>query len=168
MSTPLAAYRATDHTALFGLNALFSRFFKPSWVGMLCCILSFVAASVALAYSASLFQAPSSTVKLRTTDQVQRYQLDSGAILSLQPQTRVNVVNYDTVQELHVLGGEVQVNLQTVAADIKTRVYAGKKVIESQDGVISVTHQVHTTPSIHISSGTVRVANEQVWWQSNQ
>lgn len=166
MSTPLAAYRTTGHTAHFGLNALFSRFFKPSWVGMVCCVLSFAVASVALAYSASLFQAPSSTVKLRTTDQAQRYQLDSGAVLSLQPETRVNVVTYDAAQEVHVLGGQVQVDLQAVAADVKTRVYAGKKVIESQDGVINVSHAAHSAPLIHVSSGSVRVANEQVWWQN--
>lgn len=167
MSTPLAVCRATNHTVHFGLNALFSRFFKPSWLGVVCCVLSFAVASVALAYSASLFQAPSSTVKLRTTDQAQRYQLDSGAVLSLQPETRVNVVNYDAAQEVHVLGGQVQVDLQA-ATDVKTRVYAGKKVIESQDGVINVSYSAHSAPLIHVSSGSVRVANEQVWWQSTK
>ncbi|MCQ9615781.1 FecR domain-containing protein [Paenalcaligenes niemegkensis] len=166
MSTHTATYTSTGQTGHLGLNAVFGRFFKPSLLGMLCCVVSFAVASVALAYFASLFQASTSTLKLRSQEQLLTHQVGSASWVQLQPHTHINIVSYDNRKEIHVVNGEAQVSLREDVQLAPVRVYAGNKAVESHSADLSASYNTNKQASIHVENGTVKDLTAQSWWRA--
>ena len=119
------------------LDQILRKVFKPSGWGMLLCVVSFILASVLVAYVGLQWQERFSTTRLDAGTKTLTHAWEGSAYVELAPGAKANVVEYSNRREVHMLTGSAVLHVSGEQT-VPTSLHIGNKVYPIADATVQV------------------------------